>query len=109
MDILLKILTLLFAVSSVFYFLKLGWWVADYFGIILGYRQFSISWDVIHHIVQVLPPILMMLLPIFNKNLSDWGFNNIEKDKNKQIIIKFFLGFIVFFTIGKFVYMWLNG
>lgn len=108
-DSLLKILTLLVAVSSAFFFPKLGWWAADYFGFLFGYKQFSISWDIIHHIVQVLPVILIMLLPIFKMSLSEWGINNIEKGKNKQLIINFFLGFIVFFTIGKFIYMWLNG
>ena len=106
LDIFLKILTLIIAIASALLFPKLGWWAADYLGIVLDYDQFSIGWDIAHHIVQALPPIFIMIIFSNKKSLSEWGFNNIESKKNKQIIFKFALGFIVFFTIGKIIYMW---
>lgn len=100
-----KLLILFVAIISTFLFPKIGWFFADLLSYKFGFKQFSLFWDVIHHLVQVIPVLIIISLPIFKKSYSDWGFNNKNKELNKKIIIKFSLGFIFFFIIGKSIFL----
>jgi membrane protease YdiL (CAAX protease family) len=105
----MKIATLVVALVATFLFPKLGWWAADTLAYRVGYRQFSVSWDIVHHVGQMLPPLLIMLLASPKRHLSGWGFSIGEKQRNFLIIGRFLIGFIICFTLGKLLYLWLNG
>lgn len=108
-DLLKKTVTLCIAFGSAVYIPKVGWDVADTLMVIFNYTQFSVGWDLVHHTVQALLPLL--IIAVFGtrrKNWSDWGFNVREKENIKFLISRFIIGFIVFFTIGKILYIWLS-
>lgn len=100
-----KLFILFIAIISTFIFPKIGWFFADLLSNKYGYKQFSFFWDVIHHLVQIIPVFIIISLPIFKKSYSDWGLNNKNKELSKTIIIKFALGFLVFFIIGKSLFL----
>ena len=104
-----QIFVVIVAVFFAIVFPKIGYILADNFEKIFKYKQFSFGWDMVHHTVQMLLALLVMILPFWKKGLSEWGFNNISKKENKEIILKFTLGFLVFFTLGKTFYLWLSG
>ncbi len=83
--------------------------VADYMGAVVNYPQFSWAWDTAHHMVQMLLAIGIMVLPFWNRSLSDWGFNLKEKSESLRIVKKFCIGYIIFLFIGKLIYQILLG
>ncbi len=105
----LKTVVLFVALGVSILFPKMAFILADYFGEVFEYKQFSVKWDFVHHIIQMILALGVMILPFWRKSLVDWGFNNREKKKNKAIIIKFTLGFLVFYTFGEIIYLWLSG
>jgi uncharacterized protein len=107
-SVLLRAITLLAAIGSAWLFPQLGWWAADYLGGIAGYRQFSIWWDIIHHVVQMLPALVIMLLPIGGRRPAHWGFSLQHAAQIRKTITSFTLGFLIFFTLGKLLYLWIN-
>lgn len=106
---LMKILIICVVCTSTYYFPKLGWWAADTGISLFGYKQFSIGWDIVHHTVQMLPPLLIMLLCISRVPLAVWGITFRPWKQNRALILKFCIGFLICFPLGKGVFLFLSG
>lgn len=100
-----KIIVIIIALISTILFPKLGWIVADNLSLKYNFQQFSIIWDYIHHSIQMIIPLFIMILFKNKISLSQWGFNNDKKQLNKIIIKKFCLGYFIFFSILKLIYI----
>jgi len=105
----MKVAALFAAILTARILPEMGWKAADRGMAIYGYPRFGFYWDIVHHVVQMLLAVIFMALPIWDKTFYDWGFNNENKELNKKIVFRFFFGFIVFFTIGKTIYLYLMG
>jgi membrane protease YdiL (CAAX protease family) len=71
--------------------------------------SFKFIWLSLHHIIQIILAVAIMVLPGWHRSLSEWGLNLKNYDKTKKIILKFSLGWIICTTIFTFVTQWLSG
>ncbi len=100
-----KILVLFLAISLFFVVDKSATYIADLF--LKG--SFGYSWLFLHHTLQALIIMLIILLPFWSKSLSDWGINTKNWKLTLRILTKFTIGWIVFTTIYNLITSWLSG
>lgn len=66
------------------------------------------AWSWIHHIIQfVLALSAMLLYP--GIKLRDWGFNLRESNLSLRIVLKFSIGWLIFYGIGAFITLKMSG
>lgn len=97
------------ALLVVWAFPEAGWRLADWGLVRFGYPRFGFGWDLVHHLVQMGLALGVMALPFWGRTWADWGFNNQKRALNKALLIRFTLGFLVFFPLGKLLYLWVAG
>ena len=100
---------LFLSILVTFFFPYIAYISACYLGFIIGYAEYSLLWDIMHHSIQMLLALFVMLLCFRKKTLKDWGFNLNEKEWTLKTLKKFTLGYIVFLFIGKLIYQLLLG
>lgn len=90
------------------FFPIVGIWIADSSRHL--YSKFDpdnvFVWNFIHHLVQMLLAIIVILLSIWNKPIKNWGFNLNNKSWSLNIFWKFCIGWIIFLTIGTILFQW---
>jgi len=80
--------------------------LAPYFLFIDPDKAFAWSW--IHHIIQLLMVLVAMLIYPYMK-LRDWGFNLDNRQLSLQIVLKFSVGWLIFYGIGALITLKMSG
>lgn len=100
-----KLLDLLVVLTLAFVFPL----VASYTANIIAHDYYKISWLYVHHFVQMVLAVLVILLPIWKKSLPQWGFNLNDRAWSLRTVKKFCIGWLVFLPIGTLIFQWLSG
>lgn len=101
----LKITALIIAIALFFIVDKSATYIADLF--LKG--SFGYSWLFLHHTLQVLIIILIMILPFWSRKLPAWGINIKNWDETLRILKQFTLGWIIFTSLYNLISNWLSG
>ena len=100
--------------SSVILLLAFIFWiaidrVAIYLTDIFLAGSFGYVWLMLHHAIQIVLALAIMVLPVWHKSLAEWGFTIKNHRKTFEIILKFSIGWIICTTIFTLVTQWLSG
>ena len=71
--------------------------------------SFGFTWLSLHHLIQIVMAVAIMLMPGRHRSLSNWGLNFKNSDVTLKIILKFTIGWIIGTTIFTLVTQWLSG
>lgn len=66
-------------------------------------------WPYIHHLVQLLLALVVIILPFWKKSLDEWGFNINEREWSLKVTLKFCVYWVLFNTIGTLIFQILSG
>jgi membrane protease YdiL (CAAX protease family) len=83
--------------------------VAIYLTDIFLAGSFGYVWLMLHHAIQIVFAVAIMILPVWQKSLAEWGFTLKNHQKTLEIILKFSIGWIICTTIFTLVTQWLSG
>ena len=67
------------------------------------------AWSFIHHIVQMVLALIVILLLIWKKPFADWGFNLNDKTWSLKTAGKFCIGWIIIIPVGTLIFQILSG
>jgi membrane protease YdiL (CAAX protease family) len=71
--------------------------------------SFGYTWLSLHHVIQIMIALVIMMLPGWHRSFSEWGLNLKNSDQTFKIIFKFTIGWIIGTTIFTLVTQWLAG
>ncbi len=82
---------------------------AIYLADLLAAGGFKYTWLMVHHGIQIVIALMIMMLPLWHKSISDWGINLRNRKKTLNILLKFTIGWVIGATIFTLVSQWLSG
>lgn len=87
---------------------KLSVYITDVF----AKGSFKYIWLFMHHTIQLIIIIAIMILPVWSKSMTDWGINAKNKEMTMRIIKKFSIGWIfctlIYIMVSSWVYGYIN-
>ncbi|MBN2089967.1 CPBP family intramembrane metalloprotease [candidate division KSB1 bacterium] len=99
-----KIFYLFLAVFVYLFLDKFSTYITDHY-----FPSSGFNWHTIHHSIQFILVILIMLIPWWNKSLKQWGFNLNHQKETWRILKSFTIGWVIFSTIFILVTQFLSG
>lgn len=100
-----KLLTMFIAGGIFIIINRTSWYITD----MISSGNISYLGVMIHHVIQVIFAIGIMLFPIWRKSLSGFGINFKNREKTFLIIKKFTLGWIICTTVFTLITQYISG
>ena len=90
-----KILSFILAFFCVIFFPYIACHISD----IITRYSYNLLWLYIHHMIQMILALVVIILPIWKKSFFEWGFNINEKAWSLRTVLKFGIGWFIIQTI----------